>query len=318
MSGTVSNGGSEPLLQTPLPVFNRPGLSAVAYRCGVHAAFKQTMLTRLAALRGLHTREDGDFTVALVDAVASMGEILSFYQERIANESYLRTAIERRSLVELGRLIDYEPRPGVAASVFLAFTLESAPGAPDQAAPPITIGARQKVQSLPGPGEQPQTFETIVPIAARADWNAIPPRLTQPQPISTTMPSVFVKGVSAGVQAGDNILIAADDQAVLRVVAVTPDPTQGTTRIDLMSDPPDPPPLRFPLYPIGEFFTEPRFLDNALVSNRLFGFGWRQHDLTALARVQNWSFRWLRLNFKRQAAHRALPPEHGVFAFGQK
>jgi len=73
MSGTVSNGGSEPLLQTPLPVFNRPGLSAVAYRCGVHAAFKQTMLTRLAALRGLHTREDGDFTVALVDAVASMG-----------------------------------------------------------------------------------------------------------------------------------------------------------------------------------------------------------------------------------------------------
>jgi predicted phage baseplate assembly protein len=318
MSASVSNNASQPSLQTPLPIFNRPGLAAIAYRCGVHAAFKQSMLTRLATLRGLHTHEDGDFTVAFIDAVASMAEILSFYQERIANESYLRTAIERRSLVELGRLIGYEPRPGVAASAFLAFTMESAPGAPDQAAPPITIGMRQKAQSLPGPGEQPQTFETIETIAARPEWNAIAPRLTQPQPISTTMPSVFVNGTSVGVQPGDNILIAADTQAVERVVAVTPDTARGTTRIDLVSDPPDPPPFSFPIYPVGIFFTEPVFLDDAVVSNQLFGFGWRQHDLVALARVQNWSFSELRLNFQTQAAHRALPPEQGVFTFGQK
>src|SRR5215472_17509981 len=121
-------------LQTPLPVWNRPGLSSIGYRIGVHAAFKQTMLERLAAKRGLHTHEKGDFTVAFIDSVAAMAEILSFYQERIANESYLRTATERRSLAELGRLIGYRPRPGVSASVYLAFTVEAAPGAPDQAA----------------------------------------------------------------------------------------------------------------------------------------------------------------------------------------
>ena len=38
-------------------------------------------------------------------------------------------------------------------------------------------------------------------------------------------------------------------QAVVRVVAVMPDPTAGTTRIDLVADPPDPPPFRFPIYP---------------------------------------------------------------------
>ncbi len=318
MSATVPNNSSQPLLQTPLPITNRPGLAAIAYRAGTHAAFKQTMLTQLATLRKLHTHADDDFTVALLDAVASMGEVLSFYQERVANEAYLRTATERRSLLELGRLIDYEPRPGVAASVYLAFVMEDAPGAPDQAALPITIGAGLKVQSLPGPGEQPQSFETIEAIAARAEWNAIPPRTAQPQPVAATMPSVLVNGTSVGVQAGDNIVIAADNVVVLRVVGTTVDLMAGTTRIDLVADPPDPPPFTIPAHRLGVFFTEPLFLNDSLVSNHLFGFGWRQHDLTALARVQRWPLEALRLNFRRQAAKHVLPPEQGIFVFGQK
>src|SRR5215471_17861088 len=141
----------ETATRAPLVVANRAGLSAIAYRVGTQPQFKASMLAGLGQVPGLTTRADDDFSVALLDAWACVADTLSFYQERIANESYLRTATERRSLVELGRLIDYEPRPGVAASVYLAFTLESAPGAPDQAAPPITIGARLKVQSLPDP-----------------------------------------------------------------------------------------------------------------------------------------------------------------------
>ena len=303
---------------TPLPIANRPGLCSIAYRCGTHAAFKQTMLTQLAVSQGLHTHEDNDITVALLDAVASMAEIVSFYQERIANEAFLRTATERRSMVELGRLIGYAPRPGVAASVYLAFTMESAPGAPSQAASPITIPAGLKAQSLPAPGELPQSFETVEAIVARPDWNAIGLRTTQPQPLSATMQTVLVKGTATGVQPGSLILIAADTQAIQRAVAVTTDNVSSTTRIDLVPDPPDPPPFRFPVYVFGRFFTEPLFLDDGVVGSRIFGFGWRQHDLVALARVQNWSFELLRLNFRRQAAQRSLPPEQGVFAFAQK
>jgi predicted phage baseplate assembly protein len=305
--------------QTPLPVSNRPGLSSIGYRIGVHAAFKQTMLERLAAKRGLHTHENGDFTVAFIDSVAAMAEILSFYQERVANESYLRTATERRSLAELGRLIGYRPRPGVSASVYLALTVEAAPGAPDQAAPALAIPAGLRVQSVPGPGEQPQSFETSAAITAQPEWNAIPPRQTQPQPISTTMANVLIAGAASGVQPGDLILIAdGGGQAATRALAVTPDTTSGVTRIDFINDPPDPPPLQLPVYFPGVFWIDPLPLDDTVVRTRVFGFGWRQHDLTALARVQRWSLRELTLSFRRHAAHRTLLPEQGVFAFGQK
>ena len=163
--------------QTPTPVANRPGLSAIAYRIGAHSQFKQSMLAALSditrpALQGLKTRDDDDFSIALLDATATMADVLTFYQERIANESYLRTATERRSLLELARLIGYELRPGVAASAFVAFTMDDTPGAPLE----TTVDIGTKVQSVPGPDEKPQTFETIEKITACVAWNAIKPR----------------------------------------------------------------------------------------------------------------------------------------------
>src|SRR5215218_10137757 len=167
---------------TPVEVYNRPGLAAVAYRVGTHPDFKRSMLARLSSsdlpgLKGLNTRDDDDFAVALLDGWAMIADVLTFYQERIANESYLRTATERGSLVELARLIGYEPRPGVAASAYLAFTLEDAPGSPRTA----TVEAGTKVQSLPGQNELPQTFETGQEIESRVEWNELRPRRTRPE-----------------------------------------------------------------------------------------------------------------------------------------
>src|SRR5712692_9718443 len=177
-------------VETPAPVYNRPGLTAIAYRVGTHSQFKDSMLARLSlfaqdypALQALQTRDDDDFSIALLDAWATVADVLTFYQERIANESYLRTATERLSLLELARLIGYELRPGVAASTYLSFTVEDAPGAPPRA----TVDIGTKAQSIPGPGEQAQTFEAVEKIEARGVWNAIKPRLTRPQTLSTDM-----------------------------------------------------------------------------------------------------------------------------------
>src|SRR5215211_3785188 len=84
-------------VETPAEVTNRPGLGAVGYRVGTHSQFKRSMLAKLSdskrpALLSLRTRDDDDFTVALIDAWAVVADVLTFYQERIANESYLRTA----------------------------------------------------------------------------------------------------------------------------------------------------------------------------------------------------------------------------------
>ena len=78
--------------ETPLGIDNRPGLSAIAYRVGTQSRFKASMLARLSdsdlgALKALMTREDDDFSIALLDAWASVADVLTFYQERIANEA---------------------------------------------------------------------------------------------------------------------------------------------------------------------------------------------------------------------------------------
>jgi len=227
-------------VQTPGEVYNRPGLGAIAYRVGMHSQFKQSLLAKLAKrsdpalspLQALTTRNDDDFLIALLDAWATVADVLTFYQERIANESYLRTATERFSILQLARLIDYELNPGVAASTPLAFTVEdggqrlmneiknvvaspyliSAANNAD-ASPRTIIDIGTKVQSVAGPGEQAQVFETVEKIEARAEWNAIKPQLTQPQNISKDTSRIWVKGITTQLKPGDGVLIisASDD-----------------------------------------------------------------------------------------------------------
>src|SRR5271166_4485755 len=87
--------------------------------------------------------------IAFLDATAMVLDILTFYQERLANESYLRTALQSRSLTELSRLIGYQPSPGVSASTYVAFTLKAAPGqAPDPSTPAITIPKGTQIQKI--------------------------------------------------------------------------------------------------------------------------------------------------------------------------
>src|SRR5438105_11634526 len=73
--------------ETPLEVYNRAGLAAIVYRIGSHARFKASMLERLSAsdhpaLSALRTRDDDDFSIALLDAWATAADVLTFYQER--------------------------------------------------------------------------------------------------------------------------------------------------------------------------------------------------------------------------------------------
>jgi predicted phage baseplate assembly protein len=205
-------------VQTPAEIYNRPGLSAIAYRVGTYSQFKYSMQARLAdadlpGLTPLKTRADDDFTIALLDSWAVVADILTFYQERIANESYKRTATEPRSLLELARLVNYKLQPGVAANTYLAFTLEDAIGSPDQ----TTIGIGTKVQSLPNPGEKPVVFETTEEIEAHTAWNALKPGLTKEQVISpdmlqSDMLQITLQGTNTNLHPRDVLLIVAKDK----------------------------------------------------------------------------------------------------------
>ncbi len=195
---------------TPGSVYNAPGLPSLAYRTGTHGTFKQTMLASLAGVPRLTARRNDDPAIALLDACAVMLDVLTFYQERIANEGYLRTAVERLSVLELARTIGYELNPGVSAGVHLVFELETAPGAPGVAAIPVGT----KVQSLPGQDEKPQTFETAVAIDGWAAWNRMTPQRSEQILPKFDDRHLYLRGTSTNLKAGDAILLIGDERAL--------------------------------------------------------------------------------------------------------
>jgi hypothetical protein len=248
--------GTEPL--TPRSIANRPGLDALAYRVGTHSSFLETMQARLSsvdlpALAGLTTRQASDPAIALLDAWAVVADVLTFYQERIANEGYLRTATERRSVLELARLVGYRLRPGVASSVFLAYTIEEKPKPAAAAGSPATpatasieepetlIPAGSRAQSVPGPGELPQPFETSTELAARAAWNSLAVRLTRPQQperldTATVAPvPLYFQGIATRLAPNDALLIerGALPFALYRVLAAATDAAHDRTRAQI-------------------------------------------------------------------------------------
>lgn len=204
---------------TPVRISNLPSQGMVAYRIGTHSRFKKSMLAALAkaeypALLPLGTRDDDDFTIACLDGVATLLDVLTFYQERYVNEHYLKTATERRSILEMAQLIGYELSPGVAAATHLAFTLQTSPGNPATAMQPITIGQQTRVQSVPGQDETPQIFETNSAIQARAAWNAVAAQRSVAYTPAFGDLDIFVEGVSHNIRVGDAILLVGQDRMI--------------------------------------------------------------------------------------------------------
>jgi hypothetical protein len=304
----------------PVTVGNRPGLSALAYRVGTHARFKETMLAALSSapeLRELTTREDDDPTIALLDSWATVLDVLTFYQERIADEGFLRTATERRSLLELARLIGYELRPGVAASTWLAFSLDGSPGSPRE----VAIPAGLRAQSLPAKDELPQSFETGEAILARPEWSELKPRMTQPQLFDIHSRTFYFKGTSTGLEPGAwTVLRAGEHQdpaapgtisvVPLRVTAVEPQAALQRTKVTL-AEGTAPSPVPLTALP----FTFTAWTGGIVESFAFAGdFAWKASDLQTFSAFQGWSSS-LFFEYWGVKVPKVEPPEGtGVFA----
>ena len=307
---------------TPTEIFNQPGQKAISYRTGTHALFKQSMQARLSchdlhALQSLGTRDENDFIIALLDAWAVTSDVLTFYQERIANESYLRTAVEDASLYHLAYLIGYKPRPGVAASTRLAFMLDEAEGAIKE----TTIDAGTKVQSIPQPGERPEIYETVEAITGRPEWNALKPRLSQPQELKKTMEFALIKGVATPLTGGDRILIVdkvdGSSWEMKTTVEVAANAAKNTTRATFVENPIEPAVFHMQMLLPGAFFTQPVKLSNTIISNQVLNQQWRQSRLVALTKVQGWSLSDVKKNIQKQIVSRPKAGKKGVFHFTQ-
>jgi predicted phage baseplate assembly protein len=266
--------------QTPAQMNNPPGLAAIGYRAGTYSQFLASMRARLSspaypALAGLTARDTGDPAIALLDGWAIAADILAFYTERLANEGYLRTAALDQSLQLLGRLVGYQPRPGLAAGTFLSYTLDKDPSGRDTT---VTIPGGARAQSVPAPGQVAQSFETSADLLARWSWNDLQVRMRQPVQIAATqlphLNEVSLSGTALNLTPGGRLLFIFGTeptlQALWTVSQVRIDRTAGVTVTGQRAAPP--PTLNEIRAVYRELFSDPLIgLESRAARSRIIG-----------------------------------------------
>lgn len=207
---------------TPQPQNYPPGLSALTQRRNDYVQSLQSMIAAIPQyalgsndfkthpLAALTTRESDDPVIAFFDAWAVVLDVLDFYQLRILNEFYLRTAIEQRSIMELARAVGYELSPGVAASTWLIFAVDTTSGSPAA----VRVPRGTQVQSIPGQKTTLQSFETQTDLTAQVELNQLfpyQPMVSVLQTITYSHQQLLLQGTTTRLQIGDAIFLIATD-----------------------------------------------------------------------------------------------------------
>jgi hypothetical protein len=179
------------------------GLDTIPRQIATFAGFRNSLLAKIRkkpALFDWRTRGKDDFGIMLLEMWAYVCDVLSFYDETIAHEFYLRTARRRPSLRKLVGLLGYIPSPAVAAFTKLALFAEGRQ--------PIKIPAGTAFRSGAFDGEAPQVFEVdnktvIHPLNNRWELGKI-----RPSALDAGNPrSLYIDPKTANLKEGELALI---------------------------------------------------------------------------------------------------------------
>lgn len=173
-----------------------------------------------------HEGIDSDYHTMFVELWAYLGDVLTFYQERIANEAFLATATQRDSLLRLAGLIGYRPSPGAGASGLVAFS-----AAKGQT---VTIPAGFRVGSQALPGKPAVTYETSAAVTATAD-NSLIAMAAKSSHIDYDAGSIVIRGTRGKLEKNDYLLAVENEGPgneiphLLRIDAVMRDSARDST-----------------------------------------------------------------------------------------
>jgi hypothetical protein len=115
----------------PTPTLVEPEIN---YLAKDYASFRQVILDRLSLL--MPTWQENhvpDIGIMLIEVLAYVGDYLSYYQDAVATEAYLDTALQRISVRRHARLVDYQMHEGCNARTWL--TICAAEASPPTVAP---------------------------------------------------------------------------------------------------------------------------------------------------------------------------------------
>jgi hypothetical protein len=143
----------------PPPVSNPPGLPQITYRAGDFASFRRALLAPLAGEQQLvnWSPSAGDLGLQALEWWAYLADILTFYNERIANGSYLGPAVAQpgpQNAAGLAMLLGYLTTPAITATGVVAAIRRA--GAQDG---PLVIPAGLQIASTPTADVPAQLFE---------------------------------------------------------------------------------------------------------------------------------------------------------------
>lgn len=149
------------LVQTPI-VSQNPAYytalqppTAIDYTSKDWTGFVTSMLNYAAVIfPEWDTSSEGDFGVMLVELFAYMGDILSFYGDRLTQESYLPTATQRLSILNIAQLLGYVPTNGSPATGTI--TLQTT----DPGVQVIVPAGTQLTTSFIATSDQPIVYQT--------------------------------------------------------------------------------------------------------------------------------------------------------------
>jgi len=192
----------------PRAVHNRAGLKRIGYRIGQYPQIRHALLdglTRDPVLGALTYRGCDDPGIALLEATAEVGDILTFYQELYANEVYLRTAQWRESVADLVRLTGYLLAPGMGCQGAFALEVKS----------PIVMPARFPFKAqLTATAEQVdfETAESVSAYPALSRFHLYRNWRYAPIAASTSafsVPTALLERSAPDLKKGDRILLVA-------------------------------------------------------------------------------------------------------------
>jgi hypothetical protein len=222
-----------PCDQLVTPELNIPaGLDALPRQLRSFSEVRRALLAAIPqqpALSQWRAHTTQDLGLMLIEMWAYVSDVLNFYDERIANEVYIRTAVRRPSLRKLVELLGYVPAPGLAATVTLAALAEGR----TLVTLPTGTGFRSDAFTDPVTSTQqaPQVFEitkpaTIDPI--KNQWTIGP----QPDNVSTqATPTEAAQGLTIGTSRSFLVFVTtglglAPGRLAMITAGGTPSPTQ--------------------------------------------------------------------------------------------
>lgn len=93
----------------------------VDYTSRDYEALRADMIRTIQARIPQWDASESDFGTALVEAYAYALDTVHYYLDRVANESYLTTAVQRESLFSIAEMFNYTPKEAQPAGVWLQF-----------------------------------------------------------------------------------------------------------------------------------------------------------------------------------------------------